>query len=1032
MLALSLLGPFAVHLEERPLSQLTAQKAQALLIYLAVEGRQAHSRDSLMTLLWPDYPQKSAQQSLRQTLFLLRKAIESSDTNTPTILSDRLTVSLNPDANLALDVTQFEQLAGNGRSPQEWQQAADLYRGHFLADFYLPDSELFEEWAASKRAFYQRQIQALLQRLVDYQLGIGDLNAAETAVRQQLALDNLQEAAHRKLLEILAQNGRRQEALTHYTSLSQLLLEELAIEPETETISLIEAIRAGEIVKEPPVSPQQSIKQDRKSEPFNHNLPQRLTSFIGRETEVEAIAELLAQNRLVMLMGAGGIGKTALSIQMGQQLVDTFPDGAWLVDLVPISDPALLPQTIAYTLGLRESSNRPISDILLDFLKDKEILLILDNCEHVIQAAAQFSALSLQACSGLKILANSREKLDIAGEFAFSVPPLSIPQVLQTETWVQWHQYEAVRLFVERATAVLPIFQVTPDNIEPLVQICQQLDGIPLAIELAAARVNMLSTKQISARLDDRFRLLTGSGRTVVPRQQTLRALVDWSWELLSETEQALLPRLSVFAGGMNLNAVEAVCASDGLDAYDLLDLLTSLVNKSLVVVQREQGQEARYRLLETIRHYAQERLAEAGQVEKFQARHLAYFRQVAEQAEQELVKPDQAAWIQMLERELDNIRAALGWALKIDVEAGLQIMAALWRFWLFGYVREGESWLGKLFASGDTIQPDVKAKALWVLGQFNVYLHNAERTHALAEESFAIYQELGDQSGIAYCNYLRCSLVADQAERETRLLECLTLFRAIDDKLGFSDVLTNWFFITGVVRNYEQAKAYLEEGESINRELGHLAGIANILNVSGQLAARNGEYQLAQRKLTEGLELYESLGLKDNSEILCNLGILYYRIGDHPKGLTYLEESLSVCRQAGNTFTSYWSLVFLGYVFLRMGEIVQAQQTFIKSLHQFKEVGGVIGVVYTLEGLASLAVKEAQAERAVCLFAWADKTRKSIKDPRPPVEQEDVERDIVTVLEMIGDEAYATAYAEGETMTMEQAISCALEVEIS
>ena len=261
-------------------------------------------------------------------------------------------------------------------------------------------------------------------------------------------------------------------------------------------------------------------------------------------------------------------------------------------------------------------------------------------------------------------------------------------------------------------------------------------------------------------------------------------------------------------------------------------------------------------------------------------------------------------------------------------------------------------------------------------------------------------------------------------------MLECLTLFRALDDKLGFSDVLTNWFFITGGLENYEQEKARLEEGESINRELGHIAGIASMLNIFGQLAAQYGEYQLAQLKLTESLRLYESLGLKDNSDILCNLGILYYRMGDHPNARAYLEECSSVCRQVGNTFNSCWSLVFLSYVYLRMGEIEQAHRVFVKSLHQFKEVDSLIGVVYTLEGFASLAVKKGQVERAVRLFAWADKIRKSTKSPRPQVEQEDVERDIVTILEMIDDGAYATAYTEGETMTMEQVVAYALEGE--
>jgi non-specific serine/threonine protein kinase len=438
-----------------------------------------------------------------------------------------------------------------------------------------------------------------------------------------------------------------------------------------------------------------------------------------------------------MLTGVGGIGKTNLCLQVGQQMLDTFPDGVWFVALAPLADPALVGQTAAHTLGLRAASDTPILEVLLTYLAAKSCLLILDNCEHVIAAAAQFAQTVLHTCHHVKILASSREALAVPGEVQFRVPPLAVPPV--TQEMSSWQQYEAMRLFVDRATAVLPQFQVTADNITSLAQICQRLDGIPLALELAAARVRVLTAAQIAVRLDDRFRLLTGGSRTALPRQQTLRALIDWSWELLSSPAQQLLQRLSVFAGDMRLAAIEAVAAGSGVDVYDILDLLDELVNKSMVIALRIQGQETRYRLLETIRQYAQEQLAQAGQTDIFRQRHLAYYQQWGVEAEQALTGPEQGSWFKRLPTELDNIRAALGWAQVANPESGLLLVNSLYRFWIQGYMNDGLFWLNQLLSQTESITVTTKARALWVQGRLAYQTTDSELAIALTEDSLAL-----------------------------------------------------------------------------------------------------------------------------------------------------------------------------------------------------------------------------------------------------------------------------------------------------
>ena len=1037
-LSLSLLGSFEAALDNKPLTQFRTKSVQALLIYLVCEAERPYQREALMELLWPGMPQTSAQANMRQTLYRLRKLIpevkgQNGDA-VPFVLTDRQTIQINPDADYFLDVATF--------TSSEPAQAIALYRGDFLADFYLPDSEAFEEWAAARRADYRRQVLAMMEEETAVHLQAARYDQAIQLAQRQIEIDNLRESSHRQLMEAWARNGRRREALSHYETLRQLLQAELAIEPEPETLTLIEAIRAGELSGTPASSAVQAIPSGNGAAKPRHNLPQRLTSFVGREKEMATITDLISQNRLVMLTGVGGIGKTNLCLQVARQVLQQFPDGVWLVELAPIADPALVAKTAANTLGLRESSDRTliaytresqeseqrsILQILLDFLQEKECLLILDNCEHVIEAAAQFVTTLLQATAGVKVLASSREALGVLGEMPFRVPSLSVPDAHQLAAVNAWQQFDALSLFVERATAVSPEFQVTEDNLPSLVQICRRLDGIPLALELAAARVTVLNTAQIAARLDDRFRLLTGGSRTALPRQQTLRALIDWSWELLSEKEQMLLQRLSVFAGGMRLDAVEAVCADDDLDRYDILDFLSELVKKSLVLARREPGQPIRYSLLETIRQYAQERLMMTGQGATFRQRHLDYFMTWAKRVEPELTGLEQALWLNRLENELDNMRIALNWALDTDCEAGLRLVTAVSRFWHLSYIGEGEMWLAQLLASGSAVSPAVVAKALQVQGLFNSNPFKHEEAHRQLEKSLAIYQTLQDEVEIV--NSLRyLTLGHGWLESQKELLVLLPRLRQPGYEMQLAESLLWLSYYEAQQNNYEKAQALVHESEALFREMGHLEGLADALQWSGYYGVWQGNLEFARPLLEESLSIQKQMGERRISTGLQTLGFLYLRLGDYPQSRQYLQESLALTQHAGNMITSYWTFIMLGYVHLRSGELVEARQIFTKSVKQFYDVREQIGVVYTLEGFASLAVRHEQPERAVRLLAFADRRRVELHDPRPLSEQEDVDRDMAVIRQMFNQQTIDAVYAAGKATTTEEAMAYALE----
>lgn len=754
--------------------------------------------------------------------------------------------------------------------------------------------------------------------------------------------------------------------------------------------------------------------------PVRHNLPVLLTSFVGRKRELQQIKELLSQKRFVTLVGPGGIGKTRLALQVAADLLDEFEDGVWFIPLASIGDPTLVAATIAQALGVKEAGGQSPIESLKGYLREKQMLLVLDNFEQVVAAAPTVVEL-LAGAPHVRVLVTSREVVHVYGEHAFAVPPLALPSLKRLPPVAILGQYASVALFVERAQAVDADFTLTEENAGTVAAICARLDGLPLAVELAAARSKLLPPHTMLERLagqvgsgggQSSLRLFGSGGRDRPVHQQTLRGTIDWSYRLLDADEQRFFAGLAVFVGGWTLEAAEAVCEDGSVEPGDasslpsptsprwgaspitILDGLQSLLDKSMVRQDKGADGEFRFTMLETIRAYALERLAESGEAERLRRRHAAYYLALAEAAEPRLTGSEQATWFDRVEAEHDNLRAALGWLLEQGTgEAGARLTAALWRFWYArGYLSEGRRWLEAALGERNATPDDLRAKVLYAAGVL-----------AYAQGDYAAGGALQEES--------------------------LTLRRALGDKAGIAQALNGLGVLAHEQGNHERAVRLLEESLALQRELGDRRSVAISVNNLGTLAYAQGDYERAETFYSESLELHRELGNKQNiAGTLGNLGLVALYQGNYSEAKAFSEESLALFTELGDRHDVASTVNNLGLVTLHQGDYAQAKTFFEESLTLHWELGDKRGLAYCLEGVAGLAWVQGQPVRAARLCGAAAVLRESIGAPLPPAERARHDCTVATASAQVGEAVWGTASEEGRRMSLEQAIAYAFD----
>jgi predicted ATPase/DNA-binding CsgD family transcriptional regulator len=736
------------------------------------------------------------------------------------------------------------------------------------------------------------------------------------------------------------------------------------------------------------------------------NLPVQLTSFIGRQRELAVVEQLLSTARLVTLTGVGGCGKTRLAIQVASRVWEAFADGVWFVDLVPLQEPNLVPQLVLETLGLRIAPDQPLLEALLSFVRPRRLLIVLDNCEHLTPACAQLAQHLLSVAPGLRILATSRAPLGVAGERIYQLSGLGLPDSGKASGAVStsldsqsFLQYDAIRLFTERARLISSEFGLTPENANAVAEICRRLDGLPLAIELASARLNILTLQELNARLDSRFTLLTSGQRTGFDaRHRTLRAAIDWSYALLTAEEQALLRRLAVFAAGCSLDTAQAVCAGEGIEAERVLDLLSSLVDKSLVTAETSGRSQARYRLLETIREYALEKLYEAGEASLLRDRHLELFLARAEEAAPRLGDAYQQLWLNWLEGEHDNLRAALAWSLEGDrIEAGLRISSAIVRFLeIRGYVQEGMAWFERLFAKVDErVSPVVCANAYTFAAFLAMFLGDAKASIAYGRKAVDFAEAAGDEDGAVLAMALAglasgARVTGDYQTAFTIGERVIPAYREAGPPFYLGMALIAQGDLAIELGYHNKARELLDESLTLAREAGDVFRIAHTLNTLGDLARSQGNYGEAQSAYENSAELLRQLDARhDLASILRNLGRTSLHVGDIERAHAMFRESLAI--------------------------------------HQTEQHR--VGMAECLIGFASIAVLIGKPVAGVHLLAAAEASGGQHTPYAWPTKRMDYEEYLELARSGLTQGEFQAAQLAGSAMSLEQAIDYALNL---
>jgi len=928
-LRIQLLGRFRVSVGSQliPETAWRRRKAAALVKLLALAPEHRLHREEVLELLWPELSPDAAQNNLHRTLHVVRRALEpdlSPGRQSGHLQLQRDVLVLSPGRELEVDADAFiraAEAANRTQDPARLEAAITLYRGDLLPE------DQYEDWAALRREELRRVYHELLRRLSRQYVTHGNQPQAIEVLQLLVASEPAEEDAHRELTRLYELSGRRSDALRQYEQLTEALRQEVDAEPDARSKRLYEDIREDRVPQSgagDTVSTSRAATAEART-----NLPQHLSSFVGRERELGEVKRLLASTRLLTLTGAGGVGKSRLAQQVAGDLLVAYPNGVWLVQLAPVSDSHLVAETVAKTLGMAQQAGRPVMDALVDFLRPKDLLLLLDNCDHLLEDCARLVDVLLSACPHLRVLTTSRQPLHVPGEIVWPVPSLTVSAGETLAQPDEALEHDAVCLFLERAHRVRGDLVLNRETVSPVIQICRQLDGIPLAIELAAARLNVVTVQQLAGRLGDCLATLARDRQAALPHHQTLQATLDWSYELLSEQEQTLFRRLSVFRGGWSLEAAEGICAGERVVPRSVLDLLGELIDKSLVEVE-DKGDEMRYRLLEPVRQYATERLTEAGEADQTARKHVEWFLKLAEAGEAGLRGPDQLVWLTRLEGEHDNLRAALAWTLESgEIKLGVALAGAVWFFWrLRGYWQEGRRWLDEVLKRdelGGRPTPGVaRARALLGAGHLAVNLSQFEPATRYLTECLRLYRDAVDRFGEARALDVIGSAAKDRLDYPGAYASHeagLSIMRELGDRWGIASVLGS-LARTGVeAGDHAQAVAWGAESAALRRELGDMCGLATVFGDIGQGLYYQGQYARAAEFVTQSLALYRRLDMPVGTAFgLLRLAVLALLQGENERAAPLVAESLALFHRTGVKWGITGGLSGSAWVFSRLG----------------------------------------------------------------------------------------------------------------
>ena len=989
-----LLGGFRVSVGNRSVEDRAwrLKKAASLVKLIALSPNHRLHREQSMDLLWPELGRRAAANNLRGALHAARKVIDPAK-GPHYLASEDESLVLCPGGNLWVDVDAFEQAAvaaRRSRDPGAYRAALELYAGALLP------GDLYEEWAEGRRQELRHTWLSLHLELARAYEERGDQEKGIAVLQRAVAEEPTDEEMHAGLMRLYALSGRRGDALAQYERLREALSGRLDSEVGAPTRRLREDIASGRLLPSEPTVPPTVAPTEGPSDAGKHNLPASRTSFVGREYEMLGIKRELAMTRLLTLTGVGGSGKTRLALEVARDLVGAYTDGVRLAELASLSEGEFVAQSVAEAVGVQDQPGRLLTDTLVDVLRTKKILLVLDNCEHLVGAVAGLVALLLDSCPRLRVLATSRESLGAIGEVVWPVPLLSAPVVQSSPTVAELEGYEAVRLFVDRARQRDPAFALRLENAQAVARICTRLEGLPLAIELAAARIKLLPPRALLDRLGDRLKLLSDGPRELSERQRTLRGTIGWSYGLLDEGEKELFAKFSVFSGGATLEAVEAVCDALEDPSVDVLDVASSLLDKSLIR-QAEAGGEPRFVMLETLREYAQERLEESGEAETTKHAHAEYFLALAEEAEPKLWGPEDTAWLDKLEREHGNLRAALSWSIGRDeVELTLRLGGALRWFWnMAGYYSEGRSWLEAALGKEGSASAEAKITTLSGVGWLALEQGDFDRAEAAAKEGLELNTEVGVRSVIA---------------------------------AAFKSILGELARLRG---NPEQAVRLAEESLALYREAEDKTGIAWSLGNLANASADRGDHERAKHLYEEGLALSRQLGgARPLGEYVISLGYTLLLEGDLESATELNEEAADLFRKQSRGGSFRYALDNLGWTMLLRGEYDKSEALHKDNLILCKELGDKIITSESLEGMACTAGATGSAERAARLFGAAEAVRETVGNQHSTRERTLRKPYLAAARSQLGEAAWEKAFAEGRAIGQGEAVEYALTKE--